>query len=238
VEYRAIREYLGADAQRHEEHGELYEVGTLPGILGAWQVVLAETGPGSTAAGLQLDRAVRVFDPEIAIFLGVAGGRKDVALGDVVAADTIYDYEWGKSTLHGFEPRTRTHFPAHRLVQWARLVAREDRWQRRILPDCPDPPPTGYVKPIATGGKVIAHDRSEAALLLKRYAGDAVAVETEGHGFLEAAYVNPRVDALVIRGISDLLTGKDQQGDDYWQPVASRHAAAFAIEFLNSVGWQ
>ena len=235
VEYQAVREYLG-DAERQEEHGTLYEVGTLPGIRGSWQIALAETGPGSTAAGLQLDRAVRVFDPEIAIFLGVAGGRKDVVRGDVVVADAIYDYELGKSTLDGFEPRMRTHFPAHRLLQWARLVARDNQWQRRIRPACPDPPPACYVKPIVTGGKVIAHDSSQAALLLRQYAGDAVAVETEGHGFLEAAYLNPRVDALVIRGISDLLTGKDKQGDDYWQPVASRHAAAFAIEFLNSIG--
>ena len=235
MEYQAIREYLG-DAERREEHGTLYEVGTLPGIRGSWQIALAETGPGSTAAGLHLDRAVRVFDPEIAIFLGVAGGRKDVARGDVVVADAIYDYELGKSTLEGFEPRMRTHFPAHRLLQWARLVARDIQWQDRIRPACPDPPPSCFVKPIVTGGKVIAHDGSPAALLLRQYAGDAVAVETEGHGFLEAAYVNPGVDALVIRGISDLLTGKDKQGDDYWQPVASRHAAAFAIEFLDSIG--
>lgn len=235
VEYRAIRAYLGG-AERREEHGMLYEVGTLPGIRGSWQLALAETGPGSTAAGLQLDRAVRVFDPEIAIYLGVAGGRKDVAHGDVVVADAVYDYEPGKSTLEGFEPRMRTHFPAHRLLQWARLVAREKQWQRRILPACPDPPPACHVKPIVTGAKVIAHDRSQAALLLRQYAGDAVAVETEGHGFLEAAYVNPRVDALVIRGISDLLAGKDKQGDDYWQPAASSHAAAFAVEFLDSIG--
>jgi nucleoside phosphorylase len=235
VEYRAIRAYLDG-AQRREEHGMLYEVGTLPGIRGSWQLALAETGPGSTAAGLQLDRAVRVFDPEIAIYLGVAGGRKDVDHGDVVVADAVYDCEPGKSTLEGFEPRMRTHFPAHRLLQWARFVARENQWQRRILPACPDPPPDCYVKPIVTGAKVIAHDRSQAALLLGKYAGDAVAVETEGHGFLEAAYVNPRVDALVIRGISDLLAGKDKASDDHWQPAASRHAAAFAVEFLDSIG--
>lgn len=236
VEYQAIREYLDDTTRPHEVHGTVYEVGTLPGVRGNWLVATAETGPGSTAAGLQLDRAVRLFEPEIAIFLGVAGGRKDVTHGDVVAADAIYDYEWGKSTLAGFEPRIRTHQPAHRLLQWARLVARENRWQHRIRPACPDPPPVSHVKPIVTGGKVISHDRSEAAILVSRYAGDAVAVETEGHGFLAAAYVNPQVDALVIRGISDLLTGKDKRDDDYWQPVASRHAAAFAIEFLDNIG--
>ena len=140
VEYRAVREYLDA-TERHEEHGTLYEVGALPGTGGPWQVALAETGPGSTAAALQLERAVRVFEPEVAIFLGVAGGRKDVALGDVVVADKIYDYEWGKSTLAGFEPRTRTHQPAHRLLQWARSVAHDDRWQRGIRPGQPGAAP-------------------------------------------------------------------------------------------------
>ena len=235
VEYRAFREHLDAP-QRREERGGLYEVGTLAGTDGPWQVALAETGPGSTAAALRLERAVRAFDPEVAIFLGVAGGRKDVALGDVVVADKIYDYESGKSTQDGFEPRPRTHQPADRLLQWARSVANEGRWQRRIRPASPEPPPACHVKPIVTGAKVIAHDQSPTALQIGRFAGDAVAVDMEGHGFLEAAHMNPRVDALVIRGISDLLTGKDKHGDDYWQPVASRHEAAFAVEFLNIIG--
>ena len=86
-----------------------------------------------------------------------------------------------------------------------------------------------------TGSKVVAHDWSTVARLLDQYASDALAVETEGHGFLEGAYVNPGVGALVVRGISDLLV-KDQASDEYWQPVASHHAAAFAIELLESIG--
>jgi nucleoside phosphorylase len=236
VEYSAIRDYVGGPVRRQEEGGTVYEVGTLHGVRGLWEVALVETGTGSTAAGVQLDRAVRIFEPEIALFLGVAGGRKDVLRGDVVVADAIYDYELGKSTREGFKPRMRTHYPAHRLLQWARLVARENQWQRRIRPGCPDPPPSSFVKPIVTGSKVITHDQAETALLVDRYAEDALAVETEGHGFLEAAYVNTEVDAIVIRGISDLLVGKDGKNDDYWQPVASRHAAAFAVELLDSIG--
>ena len=236
VEYEAIRDYLAGPVWQHEEHGTLYEVGALPAARGSWRIALAQTGPGSTTAAVQLERAVRVFAPEIALFLGVAGGRKDVARGNVVAAETIYDYEWGKSTRTGYEPRMRTHHPAHRLVQRAQLVARENQWQQRIRPSCPEPPPASFVKPIVTGGKVISHDRSTVARLIDRYAGDALAVETEGHGFLVGAYVNPEVDALVIRGISDLLSGKDKASDDYWQPVASRHAAAFAVELLDSIG--
>jgi nucleoside phosphorylase len=236
VEYEAVKECLAGPFRQHEERGTLYELGTLPDARGSWRVAVTQTGPGSTTAGVQLDRAVPVFMPEIVLFVGVAGGRKDVALGDVVAADTIYDYEWGKSTREGYLPRMRTHRPAHRLLQRARLVSRGNQWQQRIQPACPQRRPVSFVKPIVTGGKVVAHDRSAVARLLDRYASDALAVETEGHGFLEGAYMNPEVDALVIRGISDLLAGKDKVSDDHWQPVASRHAAAFAVELLDNIG--
>jgi nucleoside phosphorylase len=236
AEYTAVREHLAGPIRNHEERGTLYELGSLPDVRGSWQVAITQTGPGNTPAGVQLERAIPVFSPAIVLFLGVAGGRKDVVLGDVVVADTIYDYEWGKSTREGYLPRMRTHRPTFSLVQRARQVARENRWQHRILPACPQRPPAAFVKPIVAGSKVVAHDRSAVALLVDQYASDALAVETEGHGFLEGAYMNPEVDAIVIRGISDLLAGKDTASDEYWQPAASRHAAAFAVELLDSIG--
>ncbi|HXQ47855.1 MAG TPA: 5'-methylthioadenosine/S-adenosylhomocysteine nucleosidase, partial [Caulobacteraceae bacterium] len=236
IEYEAIREYLDDPIQSRAEVGTLYEVGELRGIRGSWQLAIAQTGQGSATAGVQLERAIHVFRPEIALFLGVAGGRKDVQPGDVVAAEKIYDYESGKSAPKGYQPRMSAYRPAYRLVQHAQLVARRGRWQRRIKPACPAPPPRAFVKPIATGAKVVANDRSAIARLLDRYASDALAVEMEGYGFLEGAYVNPGVDALVVRGISDLLVGKTQAGDERWQPIASSHAAAFAVELLDSLG--
>ena len=117
VEYEAIRDYLTGPVEQCEERGTLYEIGALPGVRRPWRVAVTQTGPGSTTAGVQLERAMSVFSPGVVLFLGVAGGRKDVARGDVVVADTIYDYEWGKSTLEGYQPRMRTHWPAYRLVQ-------------------------------------------------------------------------------------------------------------------------
>lgn len=55
----------------------------------------------------------------------------------------------------------------------------------------------------------------------------------EGRGFLEAAHANPRVSALIVRGISDLLNNKSDLDDDARQAVASRHASAFAFEVLS-----
>ena len=240
VESRAVAEHLGdpgAGRCVHEDRGTLYEIGTFAADHGTWTVPFAEAGPGNTSAGVELDRAVSVFSPDVVLFVGIAGGIKDVALGDVVAADAVYDYETGKETEAGFLARIKTQSSSHRLVQHARMVARNARWQRRILPAPPPKPwPRAMVKPVAAGSKVLAHDRSRTSELLRAHCGDAVAVEMEGYGFLHGAYLNAGLDALVIRGISDHLVDKGEANDRTGQPKAARHAAAFAFELLNSLG--
>ncbi|MDT3396891.1 hypothetical protein RKE29_09575 [Streptomyces sp. B1866] len=243
VEYAAVRAHLARPRPVGEERGSLFEVGECGGA-GGWRpddgpggplVAIHMTGPGNPAAAVMAERAVALFAPRTVLFVGVAGGRKDVRLGDVVAADSVYDYETGKDTDSGFLPRQKTHQPSYRLVQRARLIAARDRWQRRIHRPLPCAEPRAYVKPIAAGGRVVAHERSETARRLAVGAGDAVAVDMEAYGFLSGAYVNRDVDALVVRGISDLLGDKDEAHDEQWQPVAAGHAAAFAFELIHDL---
>ncbi|RSM68958.1 hypothetical protein DL991_41020 [Amycolatopsis sp. WAC 01375] len=232
VEYRAVREHLDGPFDEREKNGTLYQVGTFRTGHGRWVVALAQTGVGNTQAGIELERAISVFHPQVVLFVGVAGGRKDVEPGDVVIADEIYDYESGKDTASEFLPRIKTKAPAHRLIARAKAVARDDAWQHRILPTTPQPAPKAVIKPIAAGSKVIADQNAATARYLATYCGDAAAVEMEGYGFLHGAYVNDTVQALVVRGISDLLSGKTETADAHWQPTASCHAAAFAFELL------
>ncbi|MFJ2238261.1 hypothetical protein [Streptomyces sp. NPDC087859] len=181
--------------------------------------------PASSAAGSRWSRPT----PHI------AGGLKDVKRCDVVAARHIYDYERGKDEEEGFQARITTHLSSFALVQRAQSVARSETWRNRIRSPLPDRTPKAYVKPLAAGSKVVASERSATARLLARHCGDALAVEMEGYGFLQAAYVNAGVGALVVRGISDLLSDKGEDNDDVWQPAASRCAAAFAFEVLSKL---
>lgn len=232
-EYVAVQEHLDKPFEEFEERGTLYEVAELPADGGTWSVVLVQTGAGNEAASAQLERAITCFEPEIVLFVGVAGGVKDVRLGDVVAAEHVYGYETGKDTAEGFRSRGKSDKAAHRLVQRALQIARERSWQHRILPEQPGDLPGALVKPIASGSKVVADQKAATTALIREHFSDAVAVEMEGHGFHHAAYMNHTVEALMVRGISDLLSDKTEVADRKWQPTASRHAAAFAFELLS-----
>ncbi|CAG0994090.1 hypothetical protein ANRL2_03433, partial [Anaerolineae bacterium] len=78
---------------------------------------------------------------------------------------------------------------------------------------------------------VLGSTKSAVWKFIRKSYSDALAVEMEGHGFLQAAFAS-KVDAIVIRGISDLIEGKFEADAKGWQEIAARHAAAFAFEVL------
>lgn len=234
-ESAAVVDHLEGPLVEHEVRGALFELGTFTGEHATWRVACHETGEGNAAAAALVERAVTEFEPHHIFFVGIAGGLKDVKLCDVVAARHIYDYERGKDGERGFQARITTHLSTFGLVQRAQSVARSDSWRDRIRSPLPARTPKAHVKPLAAGSKVVASERSATARLLARHCGDALAVEMEGYGFLQAAYINAGVGALVVRGISDLLSDKGEDNDDVWQPAASRCAAAFTFEVLSKL---
>jgi nucleoside phosphorylase len=233
IEYQAIREHISGPVAEVAERGTLYEVALLPTVHGTWKVVLVLTDRDNVPAAVQVERAIAGFRPHVVLFVGVAGGRRDARIGDVVAASMIYNYEAGSDTDTGLLTRIKTMPSSFGLVQQAHAVVRENRWVLRIKPVPPSAPLTASVRPLAAGTKVVAGSASETARLIDAHCGDAQAIEMEGFGVLHAAHANKEVDALVIRGISDLLDGKDKLVDRSAQPAAARHAAAFAFEMLH-----
>ena len=231
VEFLAARAHLRDATEDVDPRGTRYVRGRFDADGAVWDVALVQIGMGNPRAALEAERAIARFSPDVALFVGVAGGIKDVALGDVVAAQKVYGYEFGKAAEE-FRQRPEVALPSYPMEQAALAVSRDRLWQTRILPELAGRVPDSIVKPIAAGSKVVAATSSAEFELLRTAYSDAVAVEMEGHGFLQAAHANRGVDALVVRGISDLVDDKAASDEAGWQEVASRHAAAFAFEVL------
>lgn len=229
LEYRAVRSHLSNLRSLIHPAGTVYESGIFACEEAQWRVILAETGVGNNIAAIETSRALDAFHPTVAMFVGIAGGLKDVSIGDVVAADYIYGYESSKVT-ETFNPRIKTFGCGYPLVQQVRAIRREDQWHKRITSG--DLRPTAFVGPIASGEQVLAARNTPTHELLEKHCGDTLAVETEGWGFLFAAHTNGDVPSIVIRGISDLTFDKTPEQDLTTQPMAADHAVAFAFELL------
>jgi len=235
VEYEAVRAHL-KDTREKIHEGTIYELGHFQSGDQSWEVAIAEIGMSNPIAASAAERAIACFKPQLVLFVGVAGGLKYVQLGDVVAANKVYGLEYGKVEDTGFKSRPSVYNSTHALDQRARAVARRQDWLKRLPIPLPEPSPKALVGPIAAGEKVLASTSSETWNLIKQSYGDALAVEMEGHGFLAALHANQHVEALIIRGISDLIDGKREADAANSQAVAAQHASAFAFEVLAKLG--
>jgi nucleoside phosphorylase len=228
-EYYAVKAHLTNISERTHDQGTVYQIGDfLTSSDSIWKVCLAEIGAGNPSAAQETERALSFFTPKVAMFVGVAGGLKDVSIGDVVVATKVYAYESGKAE-DTFLTRPEVLNSAYDLEQRARAEARSEEWTKRNAHSSGS---RVYVGPIASGEKVVASRDSTFYTFVRAHYGDALAVEMEGWGFLEAVRSHPDVHALIVRGISDLIDGKseaDAQGSQRW---AARNASAFALEVL------
>lgn len=232
VETEAVLAHL--DGRSHVTHeGTVFHTGR----FGGWDVAVVEAGAGNATAAALSVRAMGRFDPRAALFVGVAGGVKDVAIGDVVVATKAYRYEAGKQTPDGFQPRPDVGLCSHAVEQRARYLIQSGGWRTRIRGGGAAPA-TGQkllVGPILAGEKVVATADGALAEFLRRIYGDALAIEMEGRGFLDGAHLHAGVLAGVVRGISDLLDGKSAADASGSQERAAAHAAAVAFSILDGL---
>jgi nucleoside phosphorylase/tetratricopeptide (TPR) repeat protein len=230
VEFDAVCAQLGPVRSEAHPSGSRYvrgEAACAPG----WEVWVAETGAGNVAAAAEIERLIGYQKLDVLMFVGIAGGVKDVAVGDVVAATKVYGYHSARAEDE-LKPRPDVNRSSYRLVELAKQVARTSRLEQSVAN-----PIRILCGPIAAGEQVVASTASETYKLIRRLYSDAIAIEMEGAGCLEAAYRTADVEAVVLRGISDLIDDKSAEDDDQRQAAAAGNAAEVAFAILREVDW-
>ena len=232
-EFRAVSSFLTSITRIKHPNGTIYRQGIFGEGNKAWKIVVCEIGAGNSGAAMESERAIAFFNPTVLAFVGVAGGLKDVRIGDVVAATKVYGYEAGKAKEQ-FQTRPDVFLPSYELVQEARAAVSENTWSARSKYKLAQTP-RAFVGPIAAGEKVVASTYSDAWQLIRNSYGDALAVEMEGAGTLKAGHANQQVKTIVVRGISDLVDKKEEADASGTQEIAADRASAFMFELLSNM---
>lgn len=245
VEREAIRAYLGdvrverrgrttADLGRFEVEGR-----------DAYNVAVIETGSGNIDASVATSQALHDLSPGLVMMVGVAGGVKDVKIGDVVASRKVLWTEAGKAAKGGPSNDESVYLPrpdfapvSPSLVNLARAVVADKSWLARAEARgaglrLDGDPAQAVVAPIAIGENVIADSAGPHGERLRQTYGEAVAVAMEDVGVLKSVAAAESISAIAVRGISDLLDGKSAADARGSHALASANAAAFAFELLS-----
>ena len=233
LEYQAVKKHLINIVEKIHPKGNVYEQGIFQGAYHKWEIGIAEVGAGNNSCALQTERAISFFNPEVILFVGIAGGIKDLKLGDVVAVEKAYGYESGKVIKSAFLTRPILGTSSFEIYERAKAEAKKQDWKLRLPQKDRKKSLKVITKPIAAGEKVVTAIRSEVFDLIYKSYNDSVAVEMEGCGFYTACHANGDLQFLIVRGISDLLINKSETDSKGYQEVAARNASAFAFEVLS-----
>lgn len=233
LEYQAVCAHLTNLQEERTTLETLCERGEFLANNRKWEVMIIQTGVGTAQAAAKTVYFIERFKPQVVIFVGIAGGIKDVKLGDVVVASQVYNYESGRADP-SFQSRPRVYLPTPRIHQRATAAAQKKDWHRRLKESLSEPhkEPDVFIAPIASGNQVVASAEAAVLQLVHSHFNDAAAIEMEGFGFLTAAHLYREIEALVIRGISDLIDNKNETDKQQFQQIAAKRASAFAFDVL------
>ncbi|MEU6200406.1 5'-methylthioadenosine/S-adenosylhomocysteine nucleosidase [Streptomyces sp. NPDC047061] len=219
LEYAAVKALFTDIEEVVHPDGTYADLGRVTGI--PWRIALVRTGVGVLNAATVTMRVTDWLRPQAAFFVGVAGGlHDDLEIGDVVVATKVYGIHGGKLKDGRFDVRPAAWPVPYRLDQAAHK-ALEDRAE---------------FKPVAVGDVVLADDDAELREFLRAHYNDAVAIEMEGTGFAHAAHVSEKLNAMIIRGISDKAgADKGRTDKEGSQRRAAANAARAAVAVLGKL---
>lgn len=197
-------------------------------------VVLPLSRMGHTEAAAATVDAIRQWRPRYVLLVGIGGGvaAAGVALGDILIADQVADYELQRMT----EKQARVQWQIYRADK--RLLIAAQNFTGRDWADAAPRPAQGaprvHFGTICTGNKMIA-DRARTDELREVWPR-LVGVEMEASGVASAAaQAAGATGFFMIRCASDLADSeKGSERVRRWRSYACDTAAAYIVEFLKS----
>jgi nucleoside phosphorylase len=245
---RSVSGSIGLDNQHAWVVGEV----EAPSTPTPYTVALAiSPRAGTNAAVIATKNTIRAFDPRCVLVVGVAGGLGDVSLGDVVVADRICAYEYGRVD-HGFNPRHDLDSPTDAAISSAArtLASHHPGWYSELAPpeELMKISPKIIVGKVASGDKVVDDTTDEFFTSVLGSRDKIRAVEMEGAGaaaaIQDAREMQQAVGFGMIRGISDLprpggskpgskpnVSGQTEMRDS-WKATAAAAAAVATVQLI------
>ncbi|MGW4245373.1 TIR domain-containing protein [Nocardia sp. NPDC004722] len=224
--------------------GEIYS----PLYNAPFVVVLAlSSSPGTSASAMVVKNTILAFEPCYVLVVGVAGGLGNTKLGDVVVANRICAYEYGKID-HGFNPRDSFDCPTDGSISGAAttLESRFPNWYQDF--NFLDKPPSIHIGHVASGDKVVDNPSEAFFQSVIDSRPKVIAVEMEGAGagaaIQDSRELQRQVGFGMIRGISDIPPpggslpgaqhGQSTQSEarDSMKEIASNAAAACTVQLI------
>lgn len=203
-----------------------YERGIFTGKQDKYEVIIPAPGSMGVNMALALEKAIQQFQPQIVLLVGIAGGVKDVRIGDVLVANKVYGYESVKEDADGYSSRPAVESSSADLLACAQALSRKPDWKKRTADQAPEA--RIFIGPI------VASDKVEASIFrqIQQQFNDTLGVEMEASGFTKALQNHRDIHQLAICGISDLLESKSATDRQNWQLLAAERAAAVCFELL------
>lgn len=211
----------------------------------AYRVAVGMVGLGGPDQALATLGAIRKWKARYIFSVGIAGGVSQLKLGDVIIADLIHWYEWGKFG-GGFKLRdSLTYITDIGLLNLANSYALKSDWLRKIDISPPNNiMPNAVIGEIASGSKVVDLYSDVLFRDIFNKWPNVKAVDMVGVGIANAIEQAKSpgfpVGFMMVRGISDLLHQQDFIKNksmvklDSGKSYAARTAAAFAIGLISN----
>lgn len=197
-------------------------------IKGTRVVIISPGRMGRASAASTTAEAIRSFKPQLVVVIGIAGGFKDrdVALGDIIVADQIIDYELQKVGPRKIRYRWAA-YPCDRAVDQiaqrldvsdfaARIPVKRPRRGQSLI----------HFGGVLSGDKVVANGK--ILKVPKAVWGKAIGVEMEALGVAIACH-DSSTRVAMVRAVSDFADSrKSTKFTKTWRKYSCAAAAAFA----------